>query len=70
MITPEYLNGGELHCLTGYARSGDQSEWLTKHSIPFLKDGKRIVVSREHVRARIEGRIVVSSKGLNLSGIK
>lgn len=70
LATPEYLTGSELHALTGYARSSDQSDWLTKQSIPFLPDGKRIIVSRVHVLARIEGRIVASSNGLNLGAIK
>ena len=66
----EYLSPGELHTLTGFARVVAQSDWLKNHSIPFLLDGKRVIVSREHVRARIEGRIVASSSGLNLEGIK
>ena len=52
------------------ARSATQSDWLKNKNIPFLLDGKRVIVSREHVRARIEGRIVASSNGLNLAGIK
>ena len=66
----EFLSPGEMHTLTGMARALAQSEWLTLHSIPFLLDGKRLIVSREHVRARLEGRIVARSSGLNLAGIK
>lgn len=66
----EYLSLGELHTLTGVARAGAQSDWLKNKSIPFLLDGKRVIVSREHVRARIEGRIVARSNGLNMAGIK
>lgn len=69
-MTSEYLSPGELHTLTGFARSTAQSDWLKNKSIPFLLDGRRVIVSRVHVMARIEGRIVASSNGLNLAGIK
>jgi Domain of unknown function (DUF4224) len=69
-MSSEYLSPGEMHTLTGFARSGQQGEWLTAQGIPFLADGRRIIVSREHVRARMEGRIVARSKGLNMAGIK
>ena len=69
-VTSEYLSNTELHQLTGYARSSAQSDWLKNQSIPFLQDKKRVVVSREHVRARFEGHIVARSNGLNLAGIK
>lgn len=69
----EFLNSTELHDLTGYARPGQQAEWLKDKGIPFREDGertKRIIVSREHVRNWLEGRTVVTSSGLNLAGIK
>lgn len=66
----EYLSPGELHSLTGYARSGQQSDWLAAQGIPKRLDGKRVIVSREHVRAWLEGRTVASSNGLNLAAIK
>ena len=46
----EYLSPVEMHTLTGYARSGQQGDWLKEHSIPHRQDGKRVIVSREHVR--------------------
>ena len=69
-MNSEYLSPGELHELTGFARVVAQSDWLTEKNIPYLQDGKRVIVSREHVRARIEGRIVARSTGLNLRAIK
>jgi Domain of unknown function (DUF4224) len=66
----EYLSPSELYSLTGYARSGQQNDWLVQHGIPHKADGKRVIVSREHVRAWLEGRTVASSNGLNLAGIK
>ena len=68
--TSEYLTRTELHSLTGYARCAEQAAWLAEKNIPHLLDGKRVIVSRVHVMARIEGRIVASSSGLNLGAIK
>lgn len=70
MNDSEYLSPGELHALTGFARANAQSAWLAEKGIPYLLDGRRVIVSREHVRARIEGRILARSNGLNMAGIK
>lgn len=45
----EYLSSQELHQLTGYARSGQQSAWLKFRGIPFKQDGARIIVSRGRI---------------------
>lgn len=66
----EYLSPGELHHLTAYAQAGKHAVWLKEHAIPYRQDGSRVIVSREHVRAWLEGRTVASSSGLNLAGIK
>ena len=68
--TSEYLTRIELHSLTDYARCAEQAAWLANKNIPHLIDGKRVIVSRVHVMARLEGRIVASSSGLNLRAIK
>ena len=68
--TSEYLTRTELYGLTDYARCAEQAAWLANKNIPHLIDGKRVIVSRVHVMARIEGRIVASSSGLNLGAIK
>lgn len=66
----EYLGSPELHALTGYARAGQQSEWLKSNGIPHRVDGRRVIVSREHVRNWLEGRTMVVSRGLNTAAIK
>ena len=66
----EYLPPPELHALTGFARVSAQVEWLATHGIPHRQDGRRVIVSREHVRAWLEGRTVARSNGLNLAAIK
>lgn len=66
----EYLTPQELHQLTGYARSAQQADWLKTRSIPHKQDGSRIIVSREHVRAWLEGRPVLARAGLNIAAIR
>ena len=66
----EYLSPQELHTLTGYARSAQQAAWLKFRSIPHKQDGSRIIVSREHVRAWLEGKPVLSRSGMNVAAIR
>lgn len=67
----EYLQSPELHDLTGYAHKSRQIEWLAEQGIPYLLDSRnRLIVSREHVRGRLEGRTVVRSMGINFAAIK
>ena len=65
----EFLSATELHALTGYARATSQASWLKEHALPHRLDGRRVIVSRVHVQAWLEGRTVVSS-GLNLAAVK
>jgi hypothetical protein len=66
---PEYLDATELHQLTGSARAKGQAAWLAERAIPHKVDGRRIIVSRVHVRLWIEGRPVVSSSGPNWAAV-
>ena len=66
----ELLTPPELHQLTGFARACKQGDWLKAQGIPHRTDGPRVIASREHVRAWLEGRNIVRSNGLNLAGIK
>lgn len=70
MIQTEYLPPPELHALTAYARATQQAEWLLEHGIPHRMDGKRVIVSRVHVQAWLEGRTVVQSVGINWAAVK
>lgn len=66
----EFLSPPELHSLTGFVRSAAQGEWLKAHGIPHKLDGRRVIVSRNHVRAWLEGRQVVTSSGPNWSALR
>lgn len=68
--TIEYLAAAELHALTGYTWSRQQASWLKLRGIAHRTDGRRVIVSREHVRAWLEGRAAVTSSGLNWAAVK
>lgn len=66
----EFLSPQELHDLTGFARAAEQDEWLKDHRIPRQRDGRRVVVSRVHARAWLEGREAVASNAPNIAAIR
>jgi hypothetical protein len=66
----EYLSIAELHHLTGYARSAEQTAWLKFRAIPHKQDGSRVIVSRLHVQAWLEGRPVLARSGMNVAAIR
>jgi hypothetical protein len=65
----EFLSAQELHDLTGYARPTTQASWLKDHAVAHRLDGRRIIVSRVHVLAWLEGRNIVSG-GLRMELVK
>lgn len=65
----EFLSNEELHQLTGYARPTAQASWLKEKSIAHKTDGRRVIVSRVHVQAWLEGRNVVFG-GLRMELVK
>jgi Domain of unknown function (DUF4224) len=70
MTTPELYDPTETTRLTGAARAATQAAWLKQNGIPHRVDGKRVIVSREHVRAWLEGRTVQQSTGPNWGALK
>lgn len=66
----EYLSATEVRDLTDSARRAEQQRRLGELGIPFLVSGRRIVVSREHVRARLEGRTVRATGAPNLALVR
>jgi hypothetical protein len=69
MNQPEFLDKTELHQLTGAALAKGQAAWLKAEAIPHKLVDNRVIVSRLHVRAWIEGRAVVSSSGPNWAAV-
>lgn len=70
MADDEFLKPAALHDLTGFARAAEQTEWLKEHGIPHQRDGKRVIVSRFHARAWLEGKAVVASNAPNLGALR
>jgi hypothetical protein len=66
----EFLTSPELHQLTGFARPISLANWLKAHCIPHRVDGKRIIVSRIHVQAWLEGKTTPYSSGPNWAAVK
>lgn len=65
----EFLEPAELQRLTDCKPSAKQDAWLTENGIPHKLDVKRVIVSREHVRAWLEGRPLRSSTGPNWGAV-
>ena len=70
MTPTEFLSAVETHGLTGFARAAEQETWLKAHGIPHQRDGKRVIVSRFHARAWLEGRPLVASNAPNLEALR
>ena len=66
----DLLTHKEIAALTGKLWSRHQILWMAEMGIPHRVDGKRIIVSRRHVDAWLEGRNIVRSAGLNLAAIR
>jgi hypothetical protein len=52
----EFLSTAELHQLTGFARAKAQADWLRAEGIPHQVRGRRVICSRTHSLAWLEGR--------------
>jgi hypothetical protein len=65
----EYLAPAELHTLTDFAHAAKQAAWLKEHGIPHMVDGRRIIVSRLHVQAKLEGKSTPVSSGPNWAAV-
>jgi hypothetical protein len=66
----EFLSVDELRDLTGAARATKQAAWLKDQSIPHRLVGRRVIISREHVRSWLAGRNVPRSSGLNWAALE
>ena len=65
----EFLSQLELRELTGRAQRDGQAEVLRSLGLPYLVVGKRLIVLRRHVVARIEGRPVQSGT-VNMAAVR
>lgn len=70
MPESEFLSPAEIRDMTEKARVGAQCERLTEWGVPFRLAGRRVLVSRFHVREWLSGRTVTPSRGINRAAIR
>lgn len=69
-LTGEFLLPQEIKRMTSQGKLDDQESFFKKEGIPHRRLGKRILVSRAHVREWIAGAVFVPSRGINMGAIK
>ena len=66
----ELLSPDEVRALVGCAARDAQCAKLSDLGVPFIRDGLRILVSREHLRQRILGVELRASAGVRLELVR
>ena len=66
----EFLSPAEVRTLTDRARRDAQCARLTELGLPHKLSGRRVLVSRFHVREWLAGRSVTPSRGINRAAIR
>lgn len=69
-LAHELLTAAEVRELTGAGKPEDQARTLSQDGIPHRLRGGRVLVSRFHVREWLAGRVVMPSRGVNLSLVR
>lgn len=67
---PELMQRDELRDLTGKAHASAQAAWLSERGVPHRLDGRRVILSRAHVRDWLEGKTVRQSSGINWEAVR
>lgn len=70
MSEGEFLLPPEVRQLAGKAELAAQGEVLRLLGIPHRTVGRRVLVSRHHVRAWLEGKPMPVSREVNLGAVK
>lgn len=66
----EWMSADEIHELTEKKSARLQAEWLKDHGIPHKLEGRRVKLSRFHVRAWLEGARMAVGSGINWDAVK
>ena len=69
-ITGEFLLPQEIKRMTSEGKLDAQEAFLKSEGIPHKRRGRRILVSRAHVRAWIAGAIFTPSRSINLEATR
>ena len=67
---PELLQRDEIREVTGKAHAAAQSAWLKERGVPHRLDGRRVILSRAHFRAWLEGTTAPRSGGINWGAVR
>lgn len=70
MDAPELMSRDEIRGLTGKAHASAQASWLAEHGLPYRLDGRRVILSRSHVRDWLAGKTVRQSSGINWGAVR
>jgi hypothetical protein len=70
MAASELMSPEEIKELTDAAQAAKQAEWLADHGIPHKLVGRRVKLSRVHVRQWLEGARFAFSSGVNLGAVR
>jgi hypothetical protein len=65
-IDTEFLSAAEVKDLTGTAQPDAQEAQLKLQGLPCKRRGRRVLVSRYHLREWLSGRPVTPSRGAKL----
>ena len=66
----ELLSPAEVRRLAGCAVLEAQCDKLAELGVPFMRDGRRLLVSREHLRQRLLGVTLRQSVGPRLDLVR
>lgn len=67
---PELLEPIEIRKLAGASKTDEQEAFLKQEGIPHKRLGRRILLSRAHVRAWLSGQVFTPSRGVNLGAVR
>ena len=69
-MNTELLSPAEIRDLAGCVARDAQCEKLSELGVPFIRDGQRLLVSREHLRQRLLGVQLRQSVGPRLDLVR
>ncbi len=64
------LEAKEIRKLAGVSKTDEQEAFLKQEGIPHKRRGRRILLSRAHVRAWLAGQMLPPSRGVNLGAVR
>jgi hypothetical protein len=66
----EWMSADEIRELTDLRQAPKQAQWLEDRGIPHRLEGRKVKLSRVHVRAWLEGARLNVGGGINWGAVK